>query len=249
MQAFPTLALANSIGAGDQALTLNWPGTAQTNSLIQIDGELLVVTAVANSGSQYQVTRAASGSQAAPHNSGTLIYQLLSKPVIVPFPPQFFGSPYSGSWSYPVVLPDVRVAGAELFVTNNRGNSPTSAICLAGSTNNGLRTLSGGQYSIQVQGYLAVDQNAAPALVVESSHSVRDIFAVLGKAADAPVQLQLSVDGTAYCQLTIVPGQLVSNSVDGTSLPYLAANAQLTLSIQAVGQTYPGSDLTVLIRL
>jgi hypothetical protein len=249
LQAFPALTLAKSIGTGDLTLTLNSPGTAQTNSLIQIDGELMVVIAVVNSGSQYQVARAASGSQAAPHNSGTLIYQLLSKPVIVPFPPEFFGSPYSGSWSYPVVLPDVRVAGAELFVTNNRGNSPTSAICLAGSTDNGLRTLSGGQYSIQVQGYLAVDQNAAPALVVESSHSVRDIFAVLGKAADAPVQLQLNVDGTAYCQLTIVPGQLVSNSVDGTSLPYLAANAQLTLSIQAVGQTYPGSDLTVLIRL
>jgi hypothetical protein len=142
-----------------------------------------------------------------------------------------------------------RVASAELFVTNNRGNSPISTICLTGTTDNGLRTLSGGQYCIQVQGYLAVDQSAAPALVVESSHSVRDVYAVTGKAADAPVQLQLNVNGTAYCQLTVAPGQLVSNSVDGASLPYLAAEAQLTLSILAVGQCYPGSDLTVLIRL
>ena len=94
-----------------------------------------------------------------------------------------------------------------------------------------------------------MDQNAAPALVIDSSHSVRDVYAVLGKAADAPVQLQLNVNGTPHCQLTIIPGQLVSNSVDGLSLPYLVAGAQLTLSILSVGQTYPGSDLTVLIRL
>jgi len=94
-----------------------------------------------------------------------------------------------------------------------------------------------------------VDQSAAPVLVVDSTRSVRDVFAVMGKAADAPVQLQLNVNGAAYCQLTIVPGQFVSNSVDGNSLPPLAAKAQLTLSILAVGQTYPGSDLTVLIRL
>jgi putative tail protein len=249
LQAFPTLALASSIGTGGQTLVLNAPGGAETNSLIQVDGELMLVGAVSNNGSQYQVTRSASGSQAASHNSEALVYQLLSKTVTMPFPSEFFGSPYSGSWSYTLVLPDVRVASAELFVTNNRGNSPISTICLTGTTDNGLRTLSGGQYCIQVQGYLAVDQSAAPALVVESSHSVRDVYAVMGKAADGPVQLQLNVNGTAYCQLTIAPGQLVSNSVDGASLPYLAAEAQLTLSILAVGQSYPGSDLTVLIRL
>jgi len=249
LQPFPSLALASSIGTGDQTLLLNSPGTAKANSLVAIDGEMMVVTGVASGGSRYQVTRAASGSQATTHNSGALVYQLLSKPVIMPFPPEFFGSPYSASWTYPVALPDVRVASAELFVTNNRGNSPKSTVCLTGTTDNGLRTLLGGQYSIQVQGYLAVDHNAAPAAVVESSHSVRDVYAVMGKAADAPVEMQVNVNGTAYCQLTIAPGQLASNSVDGVSLPYLAAGAQLTLSILAVGQTYPGSDLTVLIRL
>jgi hypothetical protein len=249
LQAFPALALASSIGTDDQTVVLNPPGSAETNSLIHVDGELMLVGAVSNNGSQYQVTRAASGSQAASHNSGALVYLLLRKTVTMPFPPEFFGSPYGGSWSYPLVLPDVRVASAELFVTNNRGNSPTSTMCLTGTTDNGLRTLSGGQYCIQVQGYLAVDQNAAPALVVDSSHSVRDVFAVMGKAADAPIQLQLNVNGATYCQLTIVPGQFVSNSVDGNSLPPLTAGAQITLSILAVGQTYPGSDLTVLIRL
>ena len=249
LQPLPALALATSIETGDRTLVLNGPGSTQTNSLIQIDGELMLVGTVSSDGLQYQVTRSVNGSQAASHNSGALVYQLSNNTVIIPFPLEFFGSPYSGSWTYPIVLPDVRIGSAEFFVTNNRGNSPVSVKCLTGTGDNGLRTLSGGQYSIQVQGYLAVDQNAAPALVVDSSHSVRDVFAILGKAADAFVQLQLNVNGVAYCHLTIVAGQLVSNSVDGNSLPPLAAGAQLTLSILSVGQTYPGSDLTVLIRL
>jgi hypothetical protein len=114
---------------------------------------------------------------------------------------------------------------------------------------NGLRTLSGGQYSIQVDGFLAVDQSAAAALVTDAAHSVRDVFAVLGTSADQPVQLQVNVNGVSYCQLTIPIGLLVSNSVDGATLPPLVSGAQITLAVLAVGQTLPGADLTVLIRL
>ena len=50
--------------------------------------------------------------------------------MIAPFPADFFGSPYSGSWTFPVTLPDVRIASAEMFVTNRKGNSATRAIHL-----------------------------------------------------------------------------------------------------------------------
>src|SRR5262249_2283486 len=131
---------------------------------------------------------------------------------------EFFGSPYSGSWSYTVTLPDARIASAELFVNNARGVSPTKAICLTGTVDRGLRTLSGGQYSIQVDGYLAVQQSAAPAIVTEASHAVRDVFAVLGTVADAPVELQLSVDGTARCTITIPAGMSTSPAISGLDL-------------------------------
>ncbi|HLI86337.1 MAG TPA: phage tail protein [Bryobacteraceae bacterium] len=249
LQPAPSTVLANAMAATDTALTLNVAGTAQTNSLIQVDAEVMLVTGVTNNGLQLQVTRGANGSTAAAHNAGATVYVLASKTVITPFPEEFFGSPYSGNWSYPLPMPDIRVASAEAFVTNARGDSPSTAICLTGTTDNGLRTLSGGQYSFQVQGFLAVHQNAAPALVVDTSHAVRDVFAILGTAADLPIQLQINAGSTPYCQLTIQPGQQVSNSIPGTTLPPLAAGTQLTLSVLAVGQNYPGSDLTVLIRL
>ncbi len=169
--------------------------------------------------------------------------------MITPFPLDFFGSGYSGNWTFPILLPDVRVASAQMFVTNQKGNGALASICLTHNTDNGLRTLSGGQYSIQIDGFLSVDQLAAAALVTDAAHSVRDVFAVLGTSADQPVELQINVDGASYCQLTIPIGQLVSNSVDGATLPPLASGAQVTLSVLSVGQTLPGADLTVLIRL
>jgi hypothetical protein len=78
---------------------------------------------------------------------------------------------------------------------------------------------------------------------------VRDIFAVMGKVADAPVNLQVNVNGAAYCTLTFTPGLTTSSAADGNTLGPLVAGAKVTLSVLSVGQTYPGADLTVLIRL
>jgi len=246
----PNIALASAVGAADTTIYLTPPGPGQPGSRLQIDGEVILVTATLSGGATYRVTRGCDGSLAAAHAAGNApVYHLASVSAIAAFPPEFFGSAYSGNWTYPVILPDVRVASAELFVTNNKGNSPVGSIALTHTTDLGLRTTSGGQYSIQVDGFLAVDQCAAPALVMDASHAVREIYAVLGKAADAPVHLQLKVDGNAYCSLDFAAAISVSNSVAGNAVAPLAAGAQVTLSILSVGQTFPGADLTVLIRL
>jgi hypothetical protein len=245
----PSLTLAQAVGAGDTTLTLSAAGNATAGSFVQIDAEVVRVDAVANSGMQYQVTRGMHTSPAAAHAAQAAIYGLQDKTVIAPFPPDFFGSPYSGSWSEAVTLPDVRVASAELFVTNRLGNSPVRSICLTSAVDGGLRTLSGGQYSIQVDGYLAVEDSVAPLLVVEAAHSVRDVFAVLGSVADAEVRLRVDLNGAAYCTLSIPAGTTISAAADGNDTGPLASGAKVTLAVLAVGQTYPGADLTVLIRL
>jgi len=241
--------LAGAVGTSDTTLTLNTPGTCLPGTILQVDRELMQVTAVASSGTQYTVVRAIQGTTAGAHGLGMPVYQLTAMTVIVPFPDRFFGSPYCGSWSYTIVLPNVRVASGQLFATNQIGNSPTATTLLTHSTDSGLRTLSGGQYSIQVDGFLAVDQSVAPALVVEAAHSVMDVYAIMGTAADATVQLQLNLNGALYCQLTFAAGATLSSSVDGNTLPPLTAGAQLTLSVLSVGQVLPGGDLTVLVRL
>jgi hypothetical protein len=187
------------------------------------------------------------------HATGTAIYHLQTNVTIMPFVPNFFGSPASGSYSASVFLPDVRIGAAEFFVTNVRGNSPVATAAFGATVDQGLRTLSGGQLSIQVDGYLAIQTDAAPPLVIEDSLAARDITAVVSESpSGGPIDLQLLQNSTVYCTLTIADGTLISDAVDGFGLPPLTANSQLTLNITSVpgaADTLPGRGLTVTIRL
>jgi hypothetical protein len=241
--------LAGAMVAEDTTLTLAAAASAPAGSFLQIDREVMQLTAAVSGATHATVTRGLHGTSAAAHAATATVYLLASRTEIVPFAAGFFGSPYAGSWRYPIALPDARVASAELFVTNERGNSPVSAAHYTNDEDLGLRTLAGGQYSIQISGFLAVNSSAAPPLVIESSRSVRDVYAVLGKAADAPVTLQLNVDGAPYCTVNFLAGLTISNGTDGGTLPSLAAGSQVTLAVTAVGSVQPGADLTVIIRL
>jgi hypothetical protein len=71
----------------------------------------------------------------------------------------------------------------------------------------------------------------------------------LGSVADAPVALQLNLDGAAWCVLTIPTGATTSPAANGSALGPAPAGSKLTLSVLSVGQAYPGADLTVVVRL
>lgn len=245
---YPTLSAA--IGATDTTINLSQAGAGQPGSMVQIEAEVAQVVAVLNNATQYQLNRGVDGSTAAAHASGTTVYDLETNTVIMPFVQDFFGSPASGNWSFPIPLADCRVASAELYMTNLLGAGATGSICLTQVTDYGLRTLSGGQFSFQVDGFLAIETGATPDIVVEASHSVRDVYAVIGQApSGGPVNLQINQNSTAYCTLSIADGSIVSNSIDGATLPPLEAGALLSLDVTMVGPTTPGADLTVVIRL
>ena len=211
------------------------------------------VTAVASGGTELTVTRAAQSSTATSHSIGAVVYPLSFSTTTVPFIPDFFGSPASGSYIHSIYLPDVRIGAAEFFVTNANGNSPTRHAWFGATDDKGLRTLSGGQVALQVEGYMAVQTNATPPFVVEATHSVMDIFAIVQEApSGGSLELTVKQNGTEYCVLTIVDGATVSDSVNGFGLPPLNVNSQIDLDITAVptasGST-PGRDLSVTIRL
>jgi len=184
---------------------------------------------------------------------GEKVHHLNRKVYVAAFPKDFFGSPASGTYTFPLFLPDVRIAAADFFVTNVKGNSETGKKNFTHLADQGLRTLSGGQLTIQVEGYLAIQHGAAPPLVIETAHSVRDIFAVVREAPSGEdIELRLRLDQDEYCRLTIAAGASHSSTVDGFGLPVLRAMAQLHLDVLAVGQSSgstPGRDLTVILRL
>ena len=242
--------LAQAAAATDTTITLSATGAAAAGTMIQLEAEVVQVVTVLDNGMGYEITRGMDGSTPAAHNTGVTVYELTQTIVIVPFAEDFFGSPYSGNWSYPIPLADCRVVSAELFVTNMIGNSPTGSICLTQTTDYGLRTLSGGQFSFQVDAFLAIETGATPDIIVENSHSVRDVYAIVRQApSGGPIQLQINQNSVAYCTLTIADGTTLSNSIDGATLPILKSGALLSLDITMVGPTNPGADLTVVIRL
>jgi hypothetical protein len=251
--------LGADAGAAHTTIDLVQAGSIQAGDMIQIDTELIGVEQVENGGQRLDVTRALDGSVAASHTASARVYRLKRVLLVVPFATDFFGSPASGEFSYFALLPDARIVAAELFVTNAVGNSPTTKQTYASLVGGGLRTLSGGQYSIQVEGPVAIQTNAAPPLVVKTAHSVGAIFARVNdpptNAAGQPVEtveMDVRMGGTVYCHLTIPPGRTYSNTVTGSDLPPLAEDALITLDITAVPQapgSAPGRELTVTIQL
>jgi hypothetical protein len=253
-------ALGTDAGAGDTAVNLAQAGNLQAGDLIQIDGELLEVQHVENSGQRLDVIRGALASTAASHQALATVCRLSTLKLVVPFAANFFGSPGSGDFSYFVLLPDARLVAGDFFVTNALGNSPTTTRCYTSTTDFGARTLSGGQYSIQVAGNLAVETNAAPPLVVQSTHAVWQVAARVSEApANAPggtpvesVEMDVRLNGAVYCHLSIPAGQDYAGTVNGRGLPPLPGGGLITLDITAVPQapgSRPGRDLTVNIEL
>jgi hypothetical protein len=138
-------------------------------------------------------------------------------------------------------------------MTNGRGNGQVAFACYAGSTSDrGIRTLSGGQLTLQVPGTLAIQSDAAPALEIGDARSVRDVFATMGEApTGSPIEVRVTRNGEAYCMLTIPAGETESASVPGRSRAALQARDRIGLDVTSAGQTEggtPGRDLTVTIR-
>jgi hypothetical protein len=223
--------------------------------LIQVGGEIMEIIDVLSGGTEYTVVRGAQGSTAASHSAGDAIYHLDRHTEVIPFVKGFFGSPASGSYRETVYLPDARVGVSNLYVLNAFGNSPAGYASFGTTVDEGLRTLSGGQISIQVEGYLAIEDSAAPAFVIDRRHSVRDVFAVVREAPDGgDIELRVRVNADEYCTLTIEDGHTVSSApvFTGFGKAPLSTDDRIYLDVVSVpgsANTLPGRDLTVTIRM
>lgn len=226
---------------------------AAVGDLLQIEGELVRVLEARADGVSFLVDRGCHDTAALAHGAGTAVYLLERRTMVMAFVPNFFGSSASGSYGQRFELPNARIGAAEFYVTNDRGDSPTAGQAYTMTAAGGLRTMSGGQYSLQYEGELAVAGSIAPPLVVEANRAVRDIQAQVGVAPlGEPVTVRLLLDDLLYAELTIPAGCRVSNTVTGFGKAPLREGGKLTaavLSVGTMGGSYPGRDLTITIRL
>jgi hypothetical protein len=245
--------LGAAVNGSGQTWTLAPACPVAVGDLIQVENELVRVLEITSGGLSVKVDRGIHETTAVAHASGTLIYPLARASNVFAFMTGFFGSAASGSYSQRLSLACARIAAAEFYVTNGVGSSPTAAQAYTASTSGGLRTLTGGQYALQLEGELAVMASIAPPLVVDAAIAVRDVRAYVAVAPLVqPVSLRVMVGTTVYTTLTIAAGSKTSNLMDGFGRAPLAEGAQITVEILSVGTatgSYPGSDLTVVIRI
>lgn len=243
--------LTSAVDDSTIELELNSDGGATAGSYIQIGPEVMRVEEIATGGA-YQVERGYFGTPITNHDVGAVVFHLKKRVNVIPFVRDFFGSPASGSFSFPIYLPNARVAAAELFVTNSRGNSPVAQRGFTANVDSGIRTFSGEQLMCQVDGFLAIESGASPVAIVGGWRAVRDAFAVVRESpSGGPIVLRVLVNNAEYCNLTIPPGATLSNTVSGFNLPPLPDGAIVSvdiISVPASGAASPGRDLTVTIR-
>ena len=246
--------LAATINASATVVTLTAPragANAAIGDLVQIEAEILLITAISGNGLSYTVERASYNSSAEGYAAGTPLYYLERRVVVVPFVRDFFGSPASGQYAHQIYWPDVRVAAADFNVTNIYGASPTVEGNLTVTTVLGLRTLSGGQLTLQVDGPLAIGSSLTPILLAERRQAIGEVYAVV---ADAPtggnIVARVMRNGNAFAEVTINAGMTQSNAVSGFGLPPLEPGGRLTVDIVNVPSSAagtPGRDLTVIL--
>lgn len=246
-------ALAAPLDENGQTLTMPAGYGAAAGDLVQIECELVRVLEALADGVSFTIERGCHDTTAGNHAAGTRAYLLERRTVVLAFSRNFFGSAASGSYAQRFDLPNARIAAAEFYVTNDRGDSPTSTQAYTMTVAGGLRTMMGGQYSLQYQGELAVLSGIAPPLTVEASRAVLDVRAQVGVAPMVePVVVRVLLNETTYADLTIPAGAKTSNTVSGFGKAPLPEGGKLTASILSVGTSggsYPGRDLTITMRL
>ncbi|HEX4163877.1 MAG TPA: phage tail protein [Bryobacteraceae bacterium] len=248
--------LANSMDATSTTVQLAQASNIVAGQVLAISSEMMTVLGTTVDGSGYLVQRGSLRSATATHSAGDSVLMLSQEALIVPFAPGFFESQASQNFLHTVSLPDQRIYAAELYMTNSFGDGKASQLCYVSSGQTGLRTLSGGQLAFQVSGFLATQQNAAPPILVQAGHSVRDIRAsVTQAAAGYSIGIDLLQNASPYCSLAIAAGATTStNIVDGLTLLPLLEGASLTMNVSLnpvvgyTGTANPAQGLTVTIR-
>ena len=257
--------LAADVDAGSGTLVLNqipsllpYPGQAiQLGS--GIGSEIVIFSSANEAENTYSVNRGQLGSTEAAHSSGDPLLPLDNSTIIAPFAPGFFENAAAANYIHTVALPDIRIIAAEFFVNNAFGAGPAAqqSYAVVPPQSNLLRTLSGGQFSLQINGYLATQENAAPPLLVQATHAFRDMRATLNQPASGyDIVVAVLQNGVLYATALSIPsGASASSIVEGVNFAPLLEDALLTLNITLNGTTAtstagvsPGRDLTVTIR-
>ena len=105
-------------------------------------------------------------------------------------------------------------------------------------------------FTLQVDGTLAIQSNAAPAFYLNTPFVPGAVKVYLKTApTGAALTINLNAGGTTWMTLTIPAGSttVTATATQIAAAGMITANTDVTLDITTVGTTFPGSDLSVFV--
>ena len=137
--------------------------------------------------------------------------------------------------------------GDQLVATINdrlrRLQAATSAVTLPGRATSAAAPA---ELVLAVPGVLGVTSSAAPLVSLAAVAQPRKILALVKTApAGAALTVQVLAGGSQVGLVTIAAGSTSASMTGGTVIP---PDTVITLAITSVGTTFPGADLTVMLR-
>lgn len=224
-----------------------------SGTYFQVEEEIFETVGDPASGNIYTVIRARYQSTATTHAVDRPVFILTRREMTIPFVPGYFSSTSAVGFRYNFRLPNVRISGADMTLYNRVGASERSEECYTGVTNFGVRTLSGGQITMNVQGYLAIEASAGNSFVLDRATVVRDVSAYVQEPpVGADVEIMVRLNGAPYCELVIEDGSHVATAVSRFNVAPLPSGGTLSfdvLNVPPASVGTPGRDLTVLLQI
>jgi hypothetical protein len=97
------------------------------------------------------------------------------------------------------------------------------------------------------QGTLAVESSVFPLFRLAAARTPTEVVAMVKDApTGADLVIEIQVDGVTWQTVTIVAG--ATSKTVNTGLGQIAANKDVVVNLTRVGTTFPGADLTLLVR-
>jgi len=136
-------------------------------------------------------------------------------------------------------------------VADKRYLTQANANAGGGSTGTTTTTITASgkrQLILSVPGTLGIGSSLAPLISLDEARTASGLVALVKRApTGASLRIQVMLAGVLWAAIPIANGA-VSATLTGAGLGALPANTLITLDVVGVGTTFPGGDLSVLIR-
>jgi hypothetical protein len=104
----------------------------------------------------------------------------------------------------------------------------------------------GSQVVLSIPGTLAIESNAAQLISFKDARKVVEVELLVKRVpVGAPIDVRILVDGATMATVTLLAGQ---SGVKSAAAFAIAAGKPVRIDVLSVGVTFPGADLSVILR-